>query len=129
MSLRTPLSRARGLGSAKEGTHHWWMQRVTAVALIPLSLWFVITLMTVVGEEHAKVVAWIAHPFNAVLLIAFLFATFYHASLGLQVVIEDYLHEEATKIGLLLFMKFAMVLLGAFAILAVLRIAIGGAHV
>lgn len=127
MSFRSPLGLARGLGSAREGTHHWWMQRVTAVALVPLTLWFVIALMGVVRAEHAEVVAWVAHPFNAVMLIALLFATFYHATLGVQVVIEDYIHDEANKISLLMFIKFAMFLVGAFAILAVLRIALGGA--
>lgn len=126
MSLLTPLGRVRGLGSAKEGSHHWWMQRVTAVALVPLTLWFVIALMGVVRAEHAEVVAWIAHPFNAFMLIAVLFATFYHAVLGVQVVIEDYLHDEPTKISLLMFLRFFLMLLGAVAVLAVLRIAMGG---
>jgi succinate dehydrogenase / fumarate reductase membrane anchor subunit len=128
MSLRTPLGRVRGLGSAKEGTDHWWMQRVTAIALVPLTLWFVISLMGVVRTDYATVIAWISHPFHAVLLVAFLFTTFYHAILGLQVVIEDYVHHEETKIASLLFMKFALVLLGSSAVLAVLRIAIGGVH-
>jgi len=126
MSLQTPLGRARGLGSAKEGVSHWWTQRVTAVALVPLTLWFVVALLSVAGADYETVVAWIARPFNAVLLIALLISMFYHAILGLQVIIEDYVHHEGTKVASLLVMKFLLVLLGGSAVLAVLRIAAGG---
>jgi len=126
MSLQTPLGRARGLGSAKEGVSHWWTQRVTAVALVPLTLWFVVALLSVDGADYETVVAWIARPFNAVLLIALLISMFYHAILGLQVIIEDYVHHEGTKVASLLVMKFLLVLLGGSAVLAVLRIAAGG---
>jgi len=126
MSLQTPLGRARGLGSAKEGVSHWWTQRVTAVALVPLTLWFVVALLSVAGADYETVVAWIARPFNAVLLIALLISMFYHAILGLQVIIEDYVHHEGTKVASLLVMKFLLVLLGGSAVLAVLRIAVGG---
>jgi succinate dehydrogenase / fumarate reductase membrane anchor subunit len=126
MDLRTPLARARGLGSAKEGVNHWWAQRVTAVALVPLTLWFVVSLLSVLGEDYAQLVAWIGSPLNTVLLVTFLFSMFYHAYLGLQVVIEDYVHTEAVKLATLLATKFLLILLGAAAILAVLRIAFGG---
>lgn len=126
MSLRTPIGRVRGLGSAKEGVSHWWAQRVTAVALIFLSLWFVISLLFVVRADYETMIHWISRPINTVLLIAFLFAVFYHALLGLQVVIEDYVHAEGKKLASLLIMKFLMVLLGLFSIIAVLRIAFGG---
>lgn len=126
MSLRTPIGRVRGLGSAKEGVSHWWAQRVTAVALIFLSLWFVISLLFVVRADYETMIHWIGRPINTVLLIAFLFAVFYHALLGLQVVIEDYVHTEGKKLASLLIMKFLMVLLGLFSIVAVLRIAFGG---
>ena len=126
MDLRTPLARARGLGSAKEGLNHWWAQRVTAVALVPLTLWFVVSLLTVVGEDYAQLAAWIGSPLNTVLLVAFLFSMYYHVYLGLQVVIEDYVHTEAVKLATLLAVKFLLILLGAAAILAVLRIAFGG---
>lgn len=126
MSLQTPLSRARGLGSAKEGVSHWWTQRVTAIALVPLTLWFVVSLLGVAGADYETAVAWIARPVNAVLLIALLISMFYHAILGLQVIIEDYIHHEGTKVASLLVMKFLLVLLGGFAVLAVLRIAVGG---
>jgi succinate dehydrogenase / fumarate reductase membrane anchor subunit len=126
MSLRTPLGRVRGLGSAKEGTDHWWMQRVTAVALIPLSLWFVIFIVGLTGTDYPVFKAAVAQPFNAVLLILLLFALFYHAVLGVQVVIEDYVHSEWLKVASLLLIKFAAVLSGASAIFSVLRIAFGG---
>jgi succinate dehydrogenase / fumarate reductase membrane anchor subunit len=126
MSLRTPLGRVRGLGSAKEGTDHWWMQRVSAIALIPLSLWFVIFILGLTGTDYPVFKAAVARPLNAVLLILLLFALFYHAVLGLQVVIEDYVHSEWLKITLLLLIKFAAVLSGASAIFSVLRIAFGG---
>lgn len=126
MKLRTPISLARGLGSAKEGVNHWWMQRMTAVALAPLALWFVASLLCVVHADYDAMVAWVGRPVNTVLLALFLFTAFYHAMLGLQVVIEDYVHGEGAKIVSLLVMKFLLVLLGALSILAVLRIAFGG---
>jgi succinate dehydrogenase / fumarate reductase membrane anchor subunit len=126
MSLRTPLGRVRGLGSAKEGVSHWWVQRVTAVALVPLVLWFTVSMLSIVRADYDSAVHWVGQPFNTVLLVALLVGAFYHALLGLQVVIEDYVHAEGTKVMALLIMKFIMVLLGASAILAVLRIAFGG---
>jgi succinate dehydrogenase / fumarate reductase membrane anchor subunit len=126
MSLRTPLARARGLGSAKEGVNHWWAQRITAVALVPLTLWFVIFLLRIAHADYFTAVAWISWPINTVLLVALLFTTFYHAYLGVQVVIEDYVHAEGVKLASLLAVKFLLILLGGAAILAVLRIAFGG---
>lgn len=123
MSLRTPLARARGLGSAKEGVGHWWAQRVTALALIPLTLWFAISLMSVAHADYADAVAWIGSPLNSALLILLLVSLFYHAILGLQVVIEDYVHGEGTKLATLLIVKFILVLLGAVAVVAVLQVA------
>ena len=126
MSLRTPIGRARGLGSAKEGVAHWWAQRVTAVALVPLTLWFVISLLSKSHADYKTLQAWIAQPFVTVLLVAFLFSLFYHAILGMQVVIEDYVHQEGAKFASLMVMKFLLILLGGSAIIAVLRIAFGG---
>jgi succinate dehydrogenase / fumarate reductase membrane anchor subunit len=126
MSLRTPLGRVRGLGSAKEGVSHWWAQRVTAVALVPLTLWFVISLLSVAHADHETAVDWVSRPFNTVLLIILLITLFYHAQLGMQVVIEDYVHAEGAKLASLLLVKFVVILLAASAILAVLRIAFGG---
>lgn len=122
MSLRTPLGKAIGLGSAQSGAHHWWMQRVTAVALIPLALWFVWSLMSLLGADQAIVQAWIRQPINAALLMALVIAMFYHAQLGLQVVIEDYVHTGWLEISLQILVKFAAIigaLICTFAIVSV----------
>ncbi len=126
MSLRTPIARAKGLGSAKEGVSHWWAQRVTAVALVPLTLWFVIAILGLTTADHSAVVAWISSPIRAALLVLFLVALFYHAKLGLQVVIEDYVHHEGAKTASLIATTFVIYFLGATAIVAVLKIAFGG---
>ena len=121
--LRSPLGRALGLGSAKEGVEHWWLQRVTAVALVPLVLWFVAALVRHLGADHAAAVAWLRSPLSAVAMILLVLATFVHMALGLQVVIEDYVHHEATKLASLILVRLACWALGAAALFAVLRIA------
>jgi succinate dehydrogenase / fumarate reductase membrane anchor subunit len=125
MSYRTPIGRARGLGSAKDGTAHWWAQRLTALALVPLVLWFVISVVRLIGAGHGAVVAWLGSPVAAGLMILLIVATFHHAQLGVQVVIEDYVHNEAGKIAAIILVKFAAVVLGLAGILAVLAIAFG----
>ncbi|HLI10451.1 MAG TPA: succinate dehydrogenase, hydrophobic membrane anchor protein [Alphaproteobacteria bacterium] len=125
MSIRTPLGRVRGLGSAKEGVQHWWMQRLTALALVPLSLWFIFTMVAHAGYDHGQIVGWLGHPSNAVLLILLLAATFHHAQLGLQVVIEDYVHGEGAKLAGIIIVKFLAVLLATGAIVGILRLALG----
>lgn len=124
--MQSPLGRVRGLGSAKDGTGHWWAQRITAVALVPLSLWFVISVVALLGANHATFKAWLGTPGNATMMVLLLIATFYHAQLGLQVVIEDYVHGEAVKLASLIGIKLAAVILGVFAIVAVLNVAVGG---
>ena len=122
MSLRSPLARARGLGSAKDGTNHWWMQRLTAVALIPLSLWFVYSLLyIVVNAGHADVVEWFANPVTSLLMVFLLVAMFYHAKLGMQVIIEDYIHHEGLKVTLLVLNTLAMFVMGVVSIFAVTK--------
>ncbi|HEV8014096.1 MAG TPA: succinate dehydrogenase, hydrophobic membrane anchor protein [Stellaceae bacterium] len=121
--LRSPLGRVMGLGSAKEGVAHWWAQRLTAVALIPLVLWFVIALIGLTGASRAAVVAWLHAPLPAIATVLMLIAMFYHMALGVQVVIEDYVHREGTKIALLVLNKFFVYALAAAGIFAVLRIA------
>jgi succinate dehydrogenase / fumarate reductase, membrane anchor subunit len=119
--MRSPVGRAIGLGSAKEGVEHWWLQRITAVALVPLSLWFVIAIIRLVGADVDSVRDWVGNPLAAILLVLLLIATFYHASLGLQVVIEDYLHAELTKLGLIIIVRlgcFALAVAGMFAVLS-----------
>lgn len=122
MSLRTPLARVRHLGSAKDGTHHWWLQRVTALALLPLILWFVISVISLAGADHAAVAAWAGHPLSAALLVLLLVATFYHAVLGLQVVIEDYVHDRVARTALLLLVQGLGILLATLGILSVLAL-------
>jgi succinate dehydrogenase / fumarate reductase membrane anchor subunit len=125
MSLRTPLGRVRGLGSAKEGVAHWWAQRVTAVALIPLALWFVAAVAAHAGADHKTALDWLGQPFVAIVLVLLVVATFHHAQLGMQVVIEDYVHTEWARMALIVLVKFAAVALAIACIFAVLKIAFG----
>ena len=124
--MRSPLGRVRGLGAAKEGVGHWWAQRVTAVALVPLTLWFVVSLIALIGADHASFIAWVRQPLNVILLTLLLAAGFHHLQLGLQVVIEDYVHCEAVRIASIIAVKFVVVLLGLGGIFSVLKIAFGG---
>jgi len=122
--LRSALGRARGAGSAKSGVQHWWGLRVTSLALLPLTFWFILSLAASPGMTHAEVLGWIGHPLNAVLLLAMIGLTFHHTAAGLQVVIEDYAHVEWMKMAGVLAVKAACALLALASALAVLRIAI-----
>ena len=124
--LRSPLGRVRGLGAAKEGVGHWWAQRVTAVALVPLTFWFVASIIGLIGADHATFVAWLRQPLNTILMTVFLAVGFHHLQLGLQVVIEDYVHNEAARIASVITVKFACALLALAGIFSVLKIAFGG---
>ncbi|MCG6118044.1 MAG: succinate dehydrogenase, hydrophobic membrane anchor protein [Aquimonas sp.] len=123
MSLRNPLAKARGLGSAKDGTSHWWAQRMTAIALVPLVVYVLYLLVSMAGADYASVRLTIAQPVNALLLILFIGTAFWHARLGLQVVIEDYIHVGWLEIALMIAVKFVYVALGVAAIIAIGRIA------
>jgi succinate dehydrogenase / fumarate reductase membrane anchor subunit len=125
MSLRSPLGRVLGLGSAKEGTGHWWAQRVTAIALLPLTVWFVISLLTLPGLDYETVRTWVSVPitgFLAVLLVAVLT---YHSYLGTIVIVEDYVTSSGMKVLSLMVLRFLYVLAGGAAIFAILRVAFG----
>jgi succinate dehydrogenase / fumarate reductase membrane anchor subunit len=122
--LQTPLGRVRGLGSARGGTHHWWMQRVTSIALLPLTLWFVFSAASLAGKSYGVTTDWIGHPFNAVLLLATIGLSFYHAAIGIQVVLEDYVRGEFARMGSIMVVKGICWVLALLAALAVLRIAI-----
>jgi len=124
--MRSPLAEARGLGAAKDGVGHWWAQRVSALALVPLSLWLVASLVAMTGAGHAEVSAWLARPWVAVTLVLTLFATFYHLKLGLQVVVEDYVEGRVARTALELLVTFAAIALGTGAVFAVLKVALGG---
>jgi succinate dehydrogenase / fumarate reductase membrane anchor subunit len=126
VSLRTPLGRAKGLGSAKEGTGHWLAERVTGAALVPLVIWFVIGLIANAGAGYEEAREWVGHPVNAVLLVLLLVTMFHHAQLGMQVVYEDYTTPEWVKISCILLTKLAAYALAAAASFAVLKIAFGG---
>jgi succinate dehydrogenase / fumarate reductase membrane anchor subunit len=120
--LRSPLGRVRGLGSAHHGSAHWWSQRLTALALVPLSLWFICSVIRLDGEPRDVLIAWISGPVPLVLMLALIVMTFHHANLGLQVVIEDYLHDGRMKLGALLLIRTLCVLLALLCIVSVLRI-------
>lgn len=125
MSLRTPLSRALGLGSAGDGTAHWWQQRVTAVGLVLLGLWFAFSLLGADLGDRAALVAWIGQPLTAALLILLVLTAAWHSQLGTRVIAEDYVHG-AFKVPLLIALQFIHAIAAAVGVLAVLQIAIGG---
>ncbi|MBT5187101.1 MAG: succinate dehydrogenase, hydrophobic membrane anchor protein [Kordiimonadaceae bacterium] len=124
MSLRSPLGKVRGLGSARNGTHHWWMQKVTAVALIPLTIWFVASIVQMTQADHAIVTNWLSSPVVATLMLLFIITGIYHLKLGLQVIIEDYIHSEGQKIALQMIVTFGCVALATLAIFSILKIAL-----
>ncbi|HZT88516.1 MAG TPA: succinate dehydrogenase, hydrophobic membrane anchor protein [Stellaceae bacterium] len=123
--LRSPLGRAVGLGSAKEGVDHWWRLRITSIALVPLCLWFVVVVIRLAGADLDAFYGWLGHPIPAIVMMLLVLATFYHSALGLQVVIEDYVHAEPVKFGLLIFMRLACFALAVAGVFATLRIALG----
>lgn len=125
MEMRTALGRVRGLGSSKEGPAHWWAQRLTAIALVPLSIWFVISALRLIGADYAAFRIWAGGHGNAVLMLLLTVAMFHHAYLGVQVVIEDYVHSEGLKIASLIAARFVAVLAAVSCIMAVLRLAFG----
>ncbi len=125
-SLRSPLGRALGLGSAKEGVSHWWAQRVTAAVLVVLGLWFAASMVALAGADQATMVAWLRHPLAAILTMLTLGFVFYHTALGLESVIEDYVHADWVKIPSLGVMRLLCLALAVAGIFAVLRIAFGG---
>lgn len=124
MSLRSDLGRVKGLGSAKEGVHHWRLQRMTAIAMVPLALWFVLSLLCVFNDSHAAVVEWVSAPHVTVLLIALSVALFWHLQLGLQVVIEDYVHVTWQQVSLQIALRVATGLGALVAIVSVLKISL-----
>jgi succinate dehydrogenase / fumarate reductase, membrane anchor subunit len=124
MSLRSPLGRVLGLGSAKDGTTHWWAQRVSAVALVPLTVWFLVSLLALPSLDYATVRIWLSFPLTGLLTVLLVAVLTYHSYLGTSVVIEDYVHSAGTKVASLLLLRFLYVLVGGASIFAVLRIAL-----
>ncbi|WP_338661627.1 succinate dehydrogenase, hydrophobic membrane anchor protein [Pararoseomonas sp. SCSIO 73927] len=123
-SMQTGLGRVRGSGSARNGTHHWWMQRVTSVALLPLTLWFVFGIAIHAGAPWEVMAEWVGRPFNAVLMILLIGITFHHTEAGLQVVIEDYIRPERRAMVAGLVIKGICLVLGLLSALAVVRLAV-----
>lgn len=126
MRMETPLGRVRGLGSAKTGAHHWWIERLTSVSTLILFVWFAVSLVRLPTLDHAAVVEWLALPLNAVAMLLLIVSTFWHLKLGLQVVVEDYAHEEGNKVLLVVLINFATIVGAALAIFSVLKIAFSG---
>ncbi|HLZ96941.1 MAG TPA: succinate dehydrogenase, hydrophobic membrane anchor protein [Steroidobacteraceae bacterium] len=125
MSLRSPLGRVLGMGSAKDGTGHWWAQRVTAVALVPLTLWFFFSLLLLPGLDYETVRDWLAQPFSCLLALLSIAVLTYHSYLGTTVIIEDYVHGAPAKVASLMLLRFLYVLFGGAGVLAILRVAFG----
>lgn len=125
MNLRNPLAQVRGLGSAKQGSHHWIAQRLTAILLAPLSIWFLVAALGVAAGGYAEARSFVAQPLNACLMAAFVLALFYHAQLGLQVVVEDYVHIPWLELTLQIGIKFACFLAAIASLLAIVRISLG----
>ena len=123
-NLNTPLSRVKGLGSAKEGTTHFWHQRLTALILIPLVLWFGFSIAAM-PVDHGTLTAWVAHPGVAIALILLILASFYHAQLGLQVIIEDYVSTHSIRIVSIILTNFLCLFFAIIGVVAVLKITLG----
>jgi succinate dehydrogenase / fumarate reductase, membrane anchor subunit len=128
MSLRSPLARVLGQGSAKEGVHHWWVQRLTSVALVPLSVWFVVSVLSLPALDHATVAAWIGQLWTAVFLILLVLTAAWHSQLGVRVVVEDYVHGSGAKALTLALVTFFHVMVAAAGVVAILKVALGSAR-
>jgi succinate dehydrogenase / fumarate reductase membrane anchor subunit len=126
VDLRSDLARVRGLGSAKDGVHHWWVQRLSAVALVPLGIWFVVSAIKLAGVPLDVYRAWLNTGANVFLMVLFVATLFYHLKLGVQVVLEDYVHDEKAKVVSLMLNTFANIFVGAFSVFALVKVAFGG---
>jgi succinate dehydrogenase membrane anchor subunit len=125
MSLRSPLGTVLGKGSAKEGVHHWWLQRLTSVALVPLTVWFIVSLLSLPSLEHVTVQSWMAHSWTALFLVLFILVATWHSQLGVRVVVEDYVHGGAKTLTLVV-ITFIHAVVAAAGVFAVLKVAFGG---
>ncbi len=125
MSFRSPLARAQGLGSAKDGISHWWTTRLTAVALIPLVIWVIYGLVQLAGADYLQIKSWVANPVNSVALICLMLALSYHSSLGVHVVTEDYVRRQWLRRIIIVLVYFLKVLIAVTSIFAILKIAFG----
>ncbi len=126
MNMQSDLARVQGLGSAKEGTAHWWAQRLTSIVLVPLGLWVAYAAVALVGADLAAFKAWLAAPWNTLLMVLFVGTMFYHLQLGLQVVVEDYMPGQKAKVTTLVLIKLGAISLGVSSILAIFQVVFGG---
>jgi succinate dehydrogenase / fumarate reductase membrane anchor subunit len=125
MRMETPIARVRGLGSARSGAHHWWMERLTSVATLVLFVWLIVSVMILPDLSYGTVTDWLSDPLAAVPMLLLVVGTFWHLKLGLQVVIEDYVHEDGTKLFVITLLNFFVIGAGALAFFSVLKIAFG----
>ncbi len=126
MKYRTPISRARGLGSSKDGLGHWWMQRLSAIGLVPLVVWFVVSIISISGQSHVEVIAWLQSPHRSILLSIFLIISLYHSNLGLQAIFEDYVQARWLQLSARIAASFAAIVLGFTGVFSLLGLAFGG---
>ncbi len=124
MSLNTPISKVRGLGSAKSGTHHWWVQKILTIALVPLTIWFVASVVQMTNADYFTVRAWLASPVSAILMLLFIIIGLHHLQLGVQSIVEDYIPHEGTKVFLKLIILFGCTLITVASVFSVLKIAL-----
>ena len=125
-TAKTPLGRVRGLGAAGEGAEHWWHERLSSVASLLLTIWLIVSLLRLPSLDHQTIAEWLSQPLSAVPMILLVFTAFWHSKMGLQVIVEDYVHDEGGKLFWILLISFAAILGGALAIFSVLKIALGG---
>ena len=126
MAEGTPIGRVRGLGSAKSGAQHWWQERLTSVSTLLLFVWLLVALLRLPQLDHATVTDWLSSPLAAVPMLLLILVTFWHLAMGLRVIVEDYVHDEGSKLFTLFLIQAASVLGAAFALYAVLKLALGG---
>jgi succinate dehydrogenase / fumarate reductase membrane anchor subunit len=124
MSLRHPLAKVKGVGASGDGSHHWWLQRLSALALVPLSLWFLFAIVGHIDDDYQSIVNWISLPYVSVLLILYLGFMLFHGQLGIQVVLEDYVHTESVKFCLLMISKAVFLFAGVASIFAILKVSL-----
>ena len=125
-TTKTPLGRVRGLGPSGEGAEHWWDERLSSIAVLLLLVWLLVSLLRLPALDHETIDMWLSQPLAAVPMLLLVFAIFWHARMGLQVIVEDYVHDEGSKLFWILLINFAAILAAALALFAILKIAIGG---